>query len=205
MDSDHEDTTETTDSSFFGTQLHFKIKEKIMSMSGDSYDILDPGDRICYKVKGKFWTKTEKKTIFDRDGRPIYRLSEDVFTMHARQTIVDVLSGETIVTIARKSIVPSRGTSTIHIWRGTNTQVDPWLVCRGDLMRKRFFIDEKANGRTVAMVTRGVFNVRNLLLCKSTYHAHLALGSNIPFFMMLIIAIDETYADYASWTNAGAA
>ena len=174
-----------------------------MSMSGDSYDILDQSGNLCFKVKGKFWSLSEQKTMYDGNEQALYRMSEKVMTMHARQRIVDAHSRETIVTIARKSIVPRRGLSTVLVWRGADTEAEPWLVCKGDLLRRKFFVEDKEADKTIAMITRGVFTKKNLLLSKSTYDAQFAPGVNVPLMLMVVVAIDETYAENRSAAASG--
>lgn len=59
------------------------IKEKVMSLSGDSFDIATPDGRAFLKVQGKHMTLSGRKSFFDMQGNHLFDLCKEHFKLHA--------------------------------------------------------------------------------------------------------------------------
>lgn len=178
--------------------MTFVLKEKVLSLSGDSFSIKDETGNSRYKIVGKIASLREKKTLTDAQGNKLYKMKEAVFSLRARQTVVDATTGAPVVVLRQKSFVPLLGTSTILIWRGEVDEGDPWLSCKGNFLRKKFSITEIATGRDVCSVTRKGLNINNIVFEKDTYIARISAGVDAALMLMLVVAIDEVYRDSSS-------
>eukprot|EP00172_Hildenbrandia_rubra_P003195 Plantae.Rhodophyta-Hildenbrandia_rubra.ctg4813.p3 GENE.Plantae.Rhodophyta-Hildenbrandia_rubra.ctg4813~~Plantae.Rhodophyta-Hildenbrandia_rubra.ctg4813.p3 ORF type:complete len:191 (+),score=44.47 Plantae.Rhodophyta-Hildenbrandia_rubra.ctg4813:52-624(+) len=173
----------------------FVLKEKVFSLSGDSFSIKDEHKNPVFKVKGKAISLSEKKTLLDTSGNPLYKMKEKIFSMHTRQLIYDAATDKVVVTLKRKSIIPGKGVSTVEIWKGEDDKADPWLESKGDILRHNFVITEKASGREVVAVKRDLFNIKSLLTDRDKYGAKVAANEDAALIVMLVVAIDEIFRE----------
>ncbi|KAL5632666.1 hypothetical protein ACGC1H_005571 [Rhizoctonia solani] len=63
-------------------EVTLKLREKSMSLSGDSFEITDPQGRPYFKVEGNALSIRSKKTLKQADGRPIFNIQNKLLTIH---------------------------------------------------------------------------------------------------------------------------
>ncbi|CAE6442609.1 unnamed protein product [Rhizoctonia solani] len=63
-------------------ELTLKLREKRMSLSGDSFEITDPQGRPYFKMEGNALSIRNKKTLKQADGRPIFNIQNKLLTIH---------------------------------------------------------------------------------------------------------------------------
>lgn len=147
----------------YSTPQEYKLKEKVMSISGVSFRIVNCGNgKTAFKVKGHALSLlSEKKYLRDANGNDLYRLSEAMISMRDRMFIEDSRSKKQVLNIRKKSVIPFMGTSTILCFHRTNDK-QPYLSIKGNLLRKAFSMTEVSSGRQVASVRRQS-NIRSVL------------------------------------------
>lgn len=176
--------------------VEFKIKEKLFSLSGDSFKVQNTQDRSTpFQVRGKALSLKDSKSILDHDGNAIYTLSEEILTLRGRMRIVDAKSKQPVVTLRKKGFVPGFGTGTIQIWSGKTDDGDPWLTVKGDFFRKNFDFKDNSQGRVLASVKRKGLNFANIVMEKDTYIIRVEPGVDAALMVLLVVAIDEQYRD----------
>lgn len=179
----------------FSRPMTFVLKEKVLSLSGDSFSVKDGSGKTHYKVEGKIVTLRDKKVLSDSHGHKLYRMKESLISLRSRQQILDAKTGRTVVTLRQKGFIPMLGTSTVLVWKGDSDSGEPWLSCKGNLLRKNFTIIDKRSGHEVCSVQRKGFNLKNILFEKDTYVAKVAAGVDSALMVFLVVAIDEVYRD----------
>eukprot|EP00172_Hildenbrandia_rubra_P001761 Plantae.Rhodophyta-Hildenbrandia_rubra.ctg2352.p1 GENE.Plantae.Rhodophyta-Hildenbrandia_rubra.ctg2352~~Plantae.Rhodophyta-Hildenbrandia_rubra.ctg2352.p1 ORF type:complete len:357 (+),score=58.20 Plantae.Rhodophyta-Hildenbrandia_rubra.ctg2352:168-1238(+) len=182
----------------FSRPMTFVLKEKVLSLSGDSFSVKDDSGRTHYKVEGKLLSIRDKKVLCDSHGHKLYRMKESLISLRSRQQILDAKTGRAVVTLRQKSFVPLMGISTVLVWKGDSDHGTPWLSCKGSFLRKNFIISDASTGREVCSVKRKSFNLKNIIFEKDTYIAQVAAGVDSALMVFLVVAIDEVYRDDSS-------
>lgn len=178
-----------------GNVQEFKLKEKVMSMSGDSFKITNcRNGATAFKVKGHAMSVlSEKKTLSDANGVALYKLSEAMLTMRDRMFIVDAQTKQPVLTIRKKGIIPVLGTSTILCFR-PGSDKEPYLAIKGNILRKSFSVTEVSSGRQAASVKRKT-NFRSVMMEKDSYVLRVEAGIDAALMCTLVVALDEHYRD----------
>jgi len=71
-----------------GANAILKIKQKIFSLSGNDFQIVDiVSAKILFKIGGQVLTSEEKQTIFDGDDKPVFCLKEKVMQLDNKQSV----------------------------------------------------------------------------------------------------------------------
>lgn len=179
----------------YSTPQEFKLKEKIMSMSGDSFKVVNSASgQTAFKVKGHAMSLlSEKKTVRDANGNDLYRITEAIISVRDRMFIEDSQSKEKVLSIRKKGFIPFVGTSTILCFRNDNEK-KPYLSIKGNLFRKNFTITEVSSAKEVASVRRQS-NMRSVLAEKDSYILRVEPGYDAALMCTLVICLDEQYRD----------
>lgn len=180
----------------FDEPIEFKMKEKLFSLSEDSFSIKreDNGEQI-FSVKGNSFSLRDSKTMYDKDGNALYKMTEAFLTIRSRMSIKDCESGETAFTLRKKSIIPMFGTNTIQCWKGDDDDGEPYLEVKGNFLQKDYKIIDVESEKEVAKVSRKLFTMLNLFTDKDTYSIRVEAGADAALLVFLVIAIDEQYRE----------
>ena len=181
---------------FCDTPVSFKLREKIFSISEDSFKIqrLDTKDDV-FAVKGNVFSLRDSKKLFDKDGNPLLKMTDALISIRDRMFIENACSKEVIYTLRKKGVIPIIGTHTVKVWAGDSDDGEPILEVKGDIIAKNFDIKDVATGNIIATVKRNIFNLRNVVMDKDTYVVTVNPGANTALMIFLAIAIDEQYHD----------
>lgn len=117
----------------------YKLKEKMFSMSGDSFQVKDAqSGATAFKVKGNALSFGDSKKLLDPSGTPIYKMSESILSLRGRMQIVDSGTNKVLVMLRKKGFIPMLGTGTVQVWRGGSDEGPPWLQVKGDFFKRDF-------------------------------------------------------------------
>lgn len=179
----------------FDEAVEFKLKEKVFSLSEDSFKIVrsDNGAEL-FSVKGNALSLRDSKKMYDAEGKALFKMTEALLTLRSRMFIEDQRTGEKY-TLRKKGYVPLLGTSTIHVWKGDSDDGEPWLEVKGDILRKSFSVNNRESGERVAKVKRKALNLRNMIMDKQTYYITVEPKQDAALLVFLVVAIDEQYRD----------
>lgn len=173
--------------------MEYKVREKIFSLSGDSFQIKDGYGRTAFKVNGKVFTLRERKTLFDADGTKLYSMSENIVSFHNRMYIFDG-SGNKIMTIRSKHIIPMfKGT--VQVWNGPDDKGERAFEIVGSIIRKNFQIIDTRTGQEAANICKKWINLQNILVDKDVYIVKVNPGYNTALMVFLTVAVDEQFHD----------
>ncbi|CAE6507854.1 unnamed protein product [Rhizoctonia solani] len=150
-------------------ELTLKLREKRMSLSGDSFDITDPQGRPYFKMEGSTFSFRDKKTLKQADGRPIFNIQNKLLTIHHRYLVYNA---------------------------NESTESEPLFVIKGhfSLTGAKLDVEFKnaADGRPVVFDLRGSFFDRSeLLFDQQTYYLTIAPGVDAAMMVALCVCMDE--------------
>lgn len=172
------------------------MKEKVFSMTGNDFDITEGRSRnIAFTIRGDSTSLHDSRVLRDGRGRPVYRMKLVLVSAHGRMVVKHCGSGEPVVTLRRKSVMPMAlaGGGTVRVWRGGNDVGKPWVEIKGEHEGNEFIIEDAVWGDEVATVKRRSLSLRYLFLGKCTYVLRLRPGCNAALMAFLVSAVHDHY------------
>uniref|UniRef100_A0A6B2LHT7 Tubby C-terminal domain-containing protein n=1 Tax=Arcella intermedia TaxID=1963864 RepID=A0A6B2LHT7_9EUKA len=173
------------------------MKEKVLSLSGDSAKIKDFDGNIKYQIKGKLLTLHERSTLLDADKNFIAELEKKLASLHTRVKLKDA-TGAVRVVVMRSHIVQLRSSCHIYVFRDKKTKGydknPPDFKVKGDFFARKFTILDQEE-RVVARVRREMFSARNVLFGQDSYVLQVAPLVDSAFVTFVVMALDEIFSD----------
>lgn len=172
------------------------VREKVFSMTGKDFEVKNSFFQgPAYIVEGDYSSPHDKKTLFDSQGRGIYRMKSKVLTAHRTMKIKDTQSGSTVATLSRKGLVPIsfQGTGKVDVWRGDKTEVNPQFEIEGVKEGSEFVVRDLWKGIEAATIQKKSFTLPTLLLGKSSYMLDVSPGYDETLMIMLNVAINDYF------------
>ncbi|KAJ3397939.1 hypothetical protein HDU92_000040 [Lobulomyces angularis] len=186
------------DQKFCSPQLvTLTLREKILSLSGDDFNVSDPDTGINYfKVSGRAFSIKQKKVLLDNNGFPVLNFSRMYYGCFPKfQVSASDCSRNYLFTVKKrpsflkpKFVAKFRDIVTGEMckiqckgsWLVTNSIITIDRGCRG-----------KFNRSIVAVISRNGLNVRNLLFNKDSYVLQVAPGVDLSLIITFCIILDE--------------
>ncbi|KAK2612276.1 hypothetical protein QQS21_001702 [Conoideocrella luteorostrata] len=163
------------------------LKEKVMSLSGDSFDITNTQGMPFMKIKGKHMSLSGRKSVFDMAGNHLYDIVKEHFHLHATYAAEDP-NGTKLLTIkSSMKLVGSKATAQFKSFHGT----EETLVMSGSWLDTSANIVCERTGATVAKIDRKLLNAREFFGNQQTYALVVAPGVDMALMVALCIALDE--------------
>ncbi|CAE6413629.1 Protein LURP-one-related 15 OS=Arabidopsis thaliana GN=At5g01750 PE=1 SV=1 [Rhizoctonia solani AG-1 IB] len=171
-------------------ELTLKLREKRMSLSGDSFEITDPQGRPYFQIEGSALSFREKKTLKQADGRPILNIQNKLLTIHRQYFIYNAnesTDSEPLCLIKSHFSV-------------TGAKLDVQFKNAADGRQVQFdlrgsFFDRNAevtvDGQPVARISRQFMNSGQLLFDQQTYYLTVAPGVDAAMMVALCVCMDE--------------
>ena len=149
------------------------IKNKLVSLGGSSV-VLNENEEPVFKVKGKFFTFTKKKKMYDMQGKLLYTIRNKYWTFMCRKTIVFDANGDKVATIKKSKW------SFNHKYEILDTENEMSIDGKFFSLESRIMRNEKP----VATITRKITLVRDAFTLEAD-------EKDIPFYTALVIAFDN--------------
>ncbi|CAE6464152.1 unnamed protein product [Rhizoctonia solani] len=171
-------------------ELTLKLREKRMSLSGDSFDITDPQGRAYFKIEGSVLSLRDKKTLKQADGRPIFNIQNKLLSIHRQFLIYNAnQSTESEPLCVIKSHFSLTGAKLDVQFKNAADGRQVQFDLRGS------FFDRSAevtvNGQPVARISRQFLNSGELLFDQQTYYLTVAPGVDAAMMVALCVCMDE--------------
>ncbi|CAE6449875.1 unnamed protein product [Rhizoctonia solani] len=150
-------------------EVTLKLREKSMSLSGDSFEITDPQGRPYFSMEGNAFSIRSKKTLKQADGRPILNIQNKLLTIHTHYLVYKA---------------------------NESTESEPLCVIKSHFSVTGTKIDvafrNAADGREVVFDLRGSFFDRSeILFNQQTYYLTVAPGVDAAMMVALCVCMDE--------------
>lgn len=168
----------------------FRLEERNMSATRDSFIVRDSAGTLKYKVDGSF-TVNELKTLKDVNGMVLLKLREARLTMRHIISLYDA-TGVAVMTLQKASSFLV-GSKRVHGYLGSHPSGIPAIVITINHNNTLFKITNSQH-QEIATIRRKKFSLRNMISDQDTYDITVIVGS--PALICLItVALDEMLED----------
>eukprot|EP01087_Luapelamoeba_hula_P017874 TRINITY_DN567_c0_g1_i1.p1 TRINITY_DN567_c0_g1~~TRINITY_DN567_c0_g1_i1.p1 ORF type:complete len:191 (+),score=19.76 TRINITY_DN567_c0_g1_i1:66-638(+) len=164
------------------------LREKIFSLTGDSFSVQDCDGNPVFKIEGKVFSIHQRKILRCAEtNQELGIIKQSNLTLHRRQFILDPHERE-VATVAKKSLIQFFSTDTvIDMSDGGHIEVE------GDFIGRKFNFIYK--GMEIAKVHTDFLNARFLVAHKDTYCLTVAPGVDMAFMVLATVCLDEIWHD----------
>ncbi|KAL4729144.1 hypothetical protein ACLX1H_003554 [Fusarium chlamydosporum] len=172
------------------------LKEKVMSLTGDSFDIKLANGQPILKVEGKVMSISGRKKVFDMQGNHLFSIVKELLHIHATYAVEDpqgVKIMEVKSSFKRKSpyftdcIMGSKATATFTSSDGT-AEI---LEMKGNWFDYAADIFDKSTNTVIARIDRKLLSGRDMIFGQQTYALMVAPGVDMALMAALCICMDE--------------
>ncbi|KAJ5724035.1 hypothetical protein N7488_002070 [Penicillium malachiteum] len=163
------------------------LKEKVLSVSGDSFEVKLTGGQTLIKVHGAWVSIHDRKKVDDASGNHLFDIVKEHFHIHTTYAIVDPEKKKLAEVKSSLKLVGSKATATF-----TNRNHRAWtFVMKGGWFDHSADIVDQETGQSVARIDRKLLNGRDLLFGQQTYAVVVAPGVDAALIAALCICFDE--------------
>ncbi|OUM64086.1 hypothetical protein PIROE2DRAFT_60910 [Piromyces sp. E2] len=188
----------------FTEPITLKLKEKIFSLSGDSFSIKDLNGVEYFKCSGRAFSIKEKKVLLDLYDQPILNIKEKVISLRGKMKIYEGNSSQDVLmTIKPKSpIFNEKFTVNFH---NKFTGKDEVFEMRCDFTGfncEIYYGKKKEGAPMIARVIKKV-DAKLILTSQENYYVEVAAGVDAAAIIALAICFDEGKNDSSSGIGIG--
>ncbi|KAI1653940.1 DUF567-domain-containing protein [Daldinia decipiens] len=162
------------------------LRERCMSLSGNSFDVSLPNGQPIFKVKGEFPSLSRRINVMDISGNFLFCIRKQIFsipmTFYAENS-----NGNEIFEVRSKFKL--FGSKFIGTFISASGQLEE-LVMKGDWTDTIADITDGATGQTVASIYHDRWNVRELLGGQQTYEVTIAPNVDMAIIVAMCICLD---------------
>ncbi|KAM0344001.1 hypothetical protein ACHAPU_007903 [Fusarium lateritium] len=163
------------------------LKEKVMSLTGDSFDIKLANGQPILKVEGKVMSISGRKKVFDMNGNHLFSIVKELLHIHATYVVEDP-QGVKIMEVKNSfKLIGSKATATFTSSDGTGEV----LEMKGNWFDFAADIFDKSTNTVVARIDRKLLSGRDVFFGQQTYALMVAPGVDMALMAALCICMDE--------------
>ncbi|RYN42654.1 hypothetical protein AA0113_g11899 [Alternaria arborescens] len=164
------------------------LKEKVISLSGDSFSIKLANGTPVLQVEGKVMSLTGRKKMFDMQGNHLCSIVKEHFHLHSTY-VVESAKGDKIMEVKSSfKLLGSKATATFTSSNGKQEV----LTMRGNFFDTRAdILDEAQGGLIVARIDRKILSGKDIFFGQQTYGVQIAPGVDMALIAALCICLDE--------------
>ncbi|KAL1863085.1 hypothetical protein VTK73DRAFT_6447 [Phialemonium thermophilum] len=169
------------------------LREKALSLSGDSFDIhLLGGGPPLLTVKGNALSLSGRKAVYDASGKHLFDIKREHLHLHTTFAVVDPQDNRLMEVKSSMSLIGSKATATFTTPRTGRAES---LQMKGNWLDSRAEIVDTATGAVVAIIDRQMLSGRDIFLGKQTYALICAPGVDMALMAAMCICLDEKRND----------
>ncbi|CAI7633133.1 unnamed protein product [Penicillium discolor] len=163
------------------------LKEKVLSVSGDSFDIKLANGEPFLKVQGAWVSLSGRKKVEDAHGKHLFDIVKELLHIRSTYAIEDTHRKKICEVKSSLTLIGSKATASFTDNNGkavTLKMKGGWFDHTADI------VDEKS-GQTVARIDRKLLSGRDLVFGQQTYAVVVAPGVDAALIAALCICFDE--------------
>ncbi|CEJ60856.1 DUF567 domain protein [Penicillium brasilianum] len=163
------------------------MKEKVLSVSGDSFEVKLASGESLLKVHGAWVSISGRKKVEDIHGKHLFDIVKEHLHLHTTYAIEDSHRKKIAEVKNNLSLLGSKATATFTDSHGkavTLKMKGGWFDHSADI------VDEKT-GKPVARIDRKLLSGRDLIFGQQTYAVVVAPGVDAALIAVLCICFDE--------------
>ncbi|KAJ6113553.1 hypothetical protein N7523_006870 [Penicillium sp. IBT 18751x] len=163
------------------------LREKVLSVTGDSFDIKLANGQTLLKVHGAWVSLSGRKKVEDAHGKHLFDIVKEHLHIHSTYAIEDTHRKKICEVKSNLRLVGSKATAT---FTDRNDKAVTFTMKGGWFDRSADIVNEK-NGQTVARIDRKLLSGRDLVFGQQTYAVVVAPGVDAALIAALCICFDE--------------
>ncbi|KAJ5438385.1 uncharacterized protein N7458_009383 [Penicillium daleae] len=163
------------------------MKEKVLSVSNDSFEVKLASGQSLLKVHGAWASLSGRKKVEDVQGKHLFDIVKEHLHIHTTYALEDTHRKKIAEVKNNLSLLGSKATATLTDSQGkavTLKMKGGWFDHTADI------VDEKS-GHTVARIDRKLLSGRDLIFGQQTYAVVVAPGVDAALIAALCICFDE--------------
>ncbi|CZR54773.1 related to DUF567 domain protein [Phialocephala subalpina] len=167
-------------------QTTLVMKEKVWSLSGDTFHIMDENNHEVVQCRGQTLSLSDRKEFATSSGTPLFSLRTKLLSIH-KSFYAESPSGQLLFEVKGKFSI---GTSKmIATFTNASNKAPVELLIKGDWFDRSAVIS--MNGTTVATIGRSYFNMREIFGGQQTYYVTVAAGVDLSLIAAICVCLDE--------------
>ncbi|KAE8446675.1 hypothetical protein EG329_011718 [Mollisiaceae sp. DMI_Dod_QoI] len=167
-------------------QTTLVMKEKVWSLSGDTFHIVDENGLEVVQCRGQAMSLSDRKEFTSSTGAPLFSLRTKLLSIH-KSFYAELPSGEILFEVKGKFSI---GTSKmIATFTNASNRAHIELLVKGDWLDRSAVIS--MDGTTVATIGRSYFNMREIFGGQQTYYVTVAPGVDLAMIAAICVCLDE--------------
>ncbi|KAI1175631.1 DUF567-domain-containing protein [Nemania sp. FL0916] len=168
------------------------LKEKVMSLSGDSFDIKLANGQPIFQVKGETFSLSGRKHFCDMSGNELFTIRKKLIALHTTFYAEDT-TGNVLFEVKSKFSIG--GTKMICTFK------DETLMVKGNFFDTTAQITDEATKQPVAVIDRKFFNAREMFSGQDTYAVSVAPNVDMALVAAMCICMDEKKEEAKSYAS----
>ncbi|KAI0471028.1 DUF567-domain-containing protein [Xylariaceae sp. FL0804] len=163
------------------------LKEKVLSLSGDSFEIKTLSGQPLFQVKGESFSLSGRKHLMDMSGNILFTIRKKLIALHASFYAEDPQENVIFEVKGKFSIGTSKSVCTFASTSGQQES----LLMKGNFLDTKADILDEASGQPVATIDRKFFNAREFFGGQQTYAVTVAPNVDMAVIAAMCICLDE--------------
>ncbi|PBP26524.1 DUF567-domain-containing protein [Diplocarpon rosae] len=169
-----------------GKQTTLVMKEKVWSLSGDTFHIVDENNHEVVQCRGTTFSLSDRKEFADASGRALFSLRTRLLSLH-KSFYAEAPGGEVLFEVKGKFSIGS--SKMVATFTNASTRAPVELVIKGDWLDRAATIT--MGKTTVAQISRSYFNMREVFGGQQTYYMTVAPGVDLAMLAAICVCLDE--------------
>lgn len=168
-----------------------RISENVASATRDSFTVRDATGNMLYKIQGSF-TVNERKTLRDMNNRALLYIEESRLQMREKITIADC-NKRPLLCIKEGGVLVFGSRRATGFLGARPSGVPAVLITRNQGVSQIRI--SSGRGEEMASVLRRRHSIQHQVTGQDTYEVTIAPGVDSALVSMIVVAIDEVWAD----------
>ncbi|KAF4462801.1 LURP-one-related 15 [Fusarium albosuccineum] len=163
------------------------LKEKVLSLTGDSFEIKLANGQPILKVEGKVMSISGRKSVYDMQGNHLFDIVKEHFHIHTTFAVENPQGQKLMEVKSSFKLIGSKATATFTSADGKTDVLEMnggWLDYSADIV-------DKTTNTVVARIDRKVLSGKDLLFGQQTYALMVAPNVDMALMAAMCICMDE--------------
>ncbi|KAH8663581.1 tubby C-terminal-like domain-containing protein [Tricladium varicosporioides] len=167
-------------------QTTLVMKEKVWSLSGDTFHIVDENGQEVVQCRGQTFSISDRKEFADAHGRPLFSLRTKLLSIH-KSFYAEAPDGRELFLVKGKFSIGTSKMIATFVNQSNGQPVE--LLVKGDWLDRSATIT--MNGVVVAQISRSYFNMREIFGGQQTYYVTVAPHVDLALMAAVCVCLDE--------------
>ncbi|KAL0930027.1 uncharacterized protein CTRU02_214847 [Colletotrichum truncatum] len=164
------------------------LKEKMFSLTGDSFDIKLMSGQPLLRVEGKAMSFSGRKSVYDMSGNHLFDIVKEHMHLHTTYAAVDPQGQKLMEVKSGFALIGSKATATLTSPVSGKAES---LEMKGNWKSTQADIVDKSTDQVVATISRNKYNLRDMFGGQQTYVVTVAPNIDMALICAMCICLDE--------------